>query len=519
MAEIRQLHSYKYSTYSSLNRLLGSIFPDSVTGKSRLQRKYFDTFDWRLFRACYQFEEDLDSNENLIRLRPISGNIPSYECDSLTEPKFYWDLSSGRLKQKLKTLINERALLLLGKLYIARTSYEIMDDNEKIVLRIIIEGLFKVKQYYSNKEIFSYLELHPLRGYNLELEKVARLLCDEFDFVPCNNETAVNLYKSLGKTPVDYSSKLEIMLEPDMTGQCALSKAMMYNLDIMEKNEKGIIEDIDIEFLHDFRIAGRRSRSVISQVNGIFPTSQIKRYKNSFAWLSKLTSTHRDLDVFLWDFNYYVKQVSHNGGEELEPLRKFLQHKRTAEHNRLTRALNTARFNRFKSSWRSFLRNQQLKTINRSGETAVIDIANHNIWRNYKKMLNQGNSITTSYTYDAIHRLRKNGKKLRYLIDTFSTLYSDDEIKYVIKCLKRLQNNLGDITDMHVQREMLHNWKMILADDKDIPRKTISAIDDLESLCNLNEKTAQEKVNRRFREFSSKKNRRLFKDIFYTTNA
>ncbi|NIQ15515.1 MAG: CHAD domain-containing protein, partial [Candidatus Dadabacteria bacterium] len=94
------------------------------------------------------------------------------------------------------------------------------------------------------------------------------------------------VFDSLDKTPGEYSSKLEINLDRDMPSHTALSSALIYNLDIMEKNEIGIMEDIDIEFLHDFRIAGRRSRSVLGQVRDVFPRSPLGRYKNFLSWLS-----------------------------------------------------------------------------------------------------------------------------------------------------------------------------------------------------------------------------------------
>ncbi|NIQ15517.1 MAG: CHAD domain-containing protein, partial [Candidatus Dadabacteria bacterium] len=67
----------------------------------------------------------------------------------------------------------------------------------------------------------------------------------------------------------------------------------------------------------------------------------------------------------------------------------------------------------------------------------------------------------------------------RYLIDTFKSLYPEDEILVARKCLKRLQDNLGEITDMHVQRDLLDHWKFALAENKRIPQVTIEAIDEL----------------------------------------
>lgn len=67
----------------------------------------------------------------------------------------------------------------------------------------------------------------------------------------------------------------------------------------MKNNLPGTLWGKDIEFLHDFRVACRRSRSILSQLKSAFPESAIKPFLEDFAWLSRLTSAVRDLDVFL----------------------------------------------------------------------------------------------------------------------------------------------------------------------------------------------------------------------------
>ena len=71
----------------------------------------------------------------------------------------------------------------------------------------------------------------------------------------------------------------------------------------MKDNEKGIIDDIDSEFLHDFRVAVRRTRSLLGQIRYVLPKRRVTRFKRDFAWLGEVTGPARDMDVYLLSFN------------------------------------------------------------------------------------------------------------------------------------------------------------------------------------------------------------------------
>ncbi|HKK16931.1 MAG TPA: CHAD domain-containing protein, partial [Gammaproteobacteria bacterium] len=430
-------------------------------------------------------------------------------------PRFYRDIPRGRLRDMLKKLIKERALLDMGTHEVRSTEYEHRDSLDKIILRLKVTGIYVPLPGSRQKGVCAWLELHPLRGYEDEAEMLSKLLSKKHQFRHINEDLARVLFRALDKTPADYSSKMDIRLEHDMPGHSALSAVLLYNLEIMESNENGIKQDIDIEFLHDFRVANRRSRSLVTRVKHVFPESELGRFRKAFSWLSKLTSTHRDLDVFLADFAIYENRIPRNGGGDLEPLRELLQKNRTREHKRLVRALESSRFDSFRHDWRTFLESKhQTCRHTAKGMTPVMEIASKSIWKGYKKLLQQGDTIKTNYTFESIHQLRKDGKKLRYLLEAFRSLYPDDDISSVIGILKKLQNNLGDIVDMHTQRYMLEDWKQTLLHGKSIPADTIQAIDHLENLCIEEEAEAEKKFKKRFNRFSNRINRKLFLDLF-----
>jgi len=67
----------------------------------------------------------------------------------------------------------------------------------------------------------------------------------------------------------------------------------------MRINEVNIEKDLDTEFLHDFRVAIRRTRSALGQIKNVFPMRTTNRFKKDFAFVGELSNQLRDLDVYL----------------------------------------------------------------------------------------------------------------------------------------------------------------------------------------------------------------------------
>ena len=315
---------------------------------------------------------------------------------------------------------------------------------------------------------------------------------------------------------VRQSSKLKVELKGDMPSHYALSSVLLQNLDMLENCEAGIIADIDNEFLHTFRIAGRRSRTLLNQIRRVYPESRINRFKKVFSWLSESTSIHRDLDVFLTDFPLYEKRITTIGSDILEPLHEHLLSQRKQEHALLLNVFKSRRYASFKLNWRDFLLHAG-KYAPRTTDSSlpIHDAVNKAIWRNYNKLLRQGKMIRPSHNYEGIHTLRKNAKKLRYLLESFKSIYSIKKIKLAIKVLKKLQDNMGDIVDMHIQKCVLDEWKQELKKYKNVSAQTLLAINQLGKLCNEDEQIANMKFKKRFNQFSLKANQKLFRNAFH----
>ena len=86
-----------------------------------------------------------------------------------------------------------------------------------------------------------------------------------------------------------------------------------------------------------------------------------------------------------------------------------------------------------------------------------LDFACRLVLKRYGKVCKIARSIDGKTADDVIHQLRIHCKKLRYLMEFFSPLFPENEIKTLIKSLKVLQDNLGNFNDYSVQQKFLRH--------------------------------------------------------------
>ena len=153
-------------------------------------------------------------------------------------------------------------------------------------------------------------------------------------------------------------------------------------------------------------------------------------------------------------------------------------------------------------------------TLAKNTGTPAIDMARKIISRRYKKILKAGREITAKTPDEKLHRLRIQGKKLRYSLEFFASLFPKKEIRHVIKQLKRLQENLGDFNDLSVQQDMLHQYLKSLRLGSRRNFELATAIGGL--LTNLYHEQCQIRKDfiATFSRFSSRENVTLFKKLF-----
>src|SRR5207248_4981839 len=81
----------------------------------------------------------------------------------------------------------------------------------------------------------------------------------------------------------------------------ALAQVLDHQLGTVVGLEDGVRRQLDAELLHDFRVAIRRTRSMVSLAKRQLRGDPWQSLASEWAWLAALTSDARDLDVLLDD--------------------------------------------------------------------------------------------------------------------------------------------------------------------------------------------------------------------------
>lgn len=488
---------------------------------SNVRRTYLDTFDRRVFNKGGVLEATTDRDKIWISWRSLEvGQIfGKYQVYQL--PRFAWDIKTKGLRTRLKKILDVRALLPVVTVESEVHSFNVLDGQAKTTLRIEIQsdhipyqsgGARQQDKRY--KALEKRIHLFPLKGYKKMLNQVRKVLKQECHLVPPKSDPFVTTLNSVGHMPADVTQELEV-IQPEQRADIAVKSIFMRLLDEMEQNENGMHHDIDSEFLHDFRVAVRRTRSLLNQMKSVLPEPRISRFSRDFAWLGKVTSPTRDMDVYLLTFDAYQRRLPLELREDLVPLYEFLLRHKRMEHTRMIKALDTVRYKRLKKDWKKFLASKPPgRTTLVHADSPIGVVASQRVWHIYRKAIKQGRAIKPDSPATMLHELRKTCKKLRYMNEFFQDIYPRNKIRQLISNLKMLQDNLGEFQDLEVQQISLRNFIQSMEQETGITDETRHAMNMLVARLEDRDKQVRKEFSARFKKFTSPTNQKLYKQIF-----
>ncbi|MBV9208667.1 MAG: CHAD domain-containing protein [Actinobacteria bacterium] len=304
---------------------------------------------------------------------------------------------------------------------------------------------------------------------------------------------------ALGLQPPE--SGVEAGITAGMPACAAVARLLLRLLDTVELNVGGVLRDIDIEFLHDFRVAVRRTRSAIKLLGEVLPDDLARQYSAEFKWLGDVTTPTRDLDVHLLGFDATAGRLVAASPEDLEPLRGYLARRRAREFRRLAAALRGPRFRAITDDWRKAL----LKIRDADGPTTptAAELARSTTGRAFRRIAAHGGRITPASPPEALHDLRKRAKELRYLLEFFAPLHDPAAYRKALGDLKQLQDCLGEFQDSQVQREEIHALADAMLAERAAPAGTLLAMGEIAANLAAGQAEARADFARRFARFTS----------------
>jgi CHAD domain-containing protein len=480
-----------------------------------VRRTGFDSFDWRVHGAAAVLEGIHDEKHYRLTWRALSDDERRDQAILDKAPRFVRDLPPGRLHDRLEAIVEMRELLPLVTITSRVHALRVLNRQKKTVARVAFEeNSARRPDGGRSFALDRRAVVLPVKGYKKPCKQLIKTL-QGLGLAAAGDDLMFTALARIGLTPGGYTPRLDLHLEDGMRADQAARRILLRLLDIMEANEAGARSGSDTEFLHDFRVAVRRTRSALSQIRGVLPQRTVSHYKSEFAWLGQITTPVRDLDVYLLNFDAYRDSLPVALRADIEPLRDFLDAHWRIEHQAMVKALDGVRYRRLVNNWREFLRRAVPNRSSLPNATRpVLEVACERIWHIYQRSLKQGRAISADSPAEALHELRKTCKKLRYLMEFFQSLFPPRRIKSPIRALKALQDNLGINQDCAVQIATLKQFSHQMAAEGTAPPDTLLAMGMLIDELVQRQQAAREEFADRFGKFDSTDNHDHYRQLF-----
>lgn len=471
MSDTQETLFFRINAEAPLLQAIGQNLPEEWSlGKISTRRErlvFYDTFE----------EEALRKGLAVMRRKGVlsiialdSGEVQAETPLAQTPPRFLAaDLPEGKARKKLSQCSTLRAFINRCAIDRFISSWRILNEENKTVATLEYESIHPVDK--TSETVFPrYYSITPLKGYHKELSPMLMALPEPVDAyrITSIKERFMAIMEAAEPFGKGYSSKLHLQLDARAPIHENVRRLLQFTSSIMEANEEGIRKDIDSEFLHDFRVAVRRSRSILRLLNGVFDPEKTAWALAGLRELGKRTNELRDSDVYLLRRDEYTRLLPPALQQALDPFFSDLEADKRLHHRQFCRYLAGGEYSDFMSSLKEFIADSELPDPESAPLAAQStgEVATKAIRKALKKVLAHGRRAGSETSDAELHELRIGCKKLRYLLEFFASLFAPKATAQAIRQMKALQDNLGGFVDLSVQMEFLQSRLEALPADR-----------------------------------------------------
>jgi CHAD domain-containing protein len=295
--------------------------------------------------------------------------------------------------------------------------------------------------------------------------------------------------------------------------ELAVRQMSLQMLRVAKGNQQGVVDDIDTEFLHQYRVSLRKSRSLINLMKKAFPADTHQRLKTLLGDLAGCTNQLRDLDVFLLGRESYAQMLPENFQAGFNQLFRMIAQDREKARKSVSKVFqSTDHANTFREVFEILEKEPFYE--NAFASQPVLEAASKKIIRRYQRIVALGLKIDDKTPDEEVHELRIECKKLRYMMEFFAELFPKKAIKVLIKTLKKLQTILGDFNDYSVQKEFLADYEKKHKRSVELS----AAINGLIAVLHQKQLHERTRVQQAFADFNQDAVRETFSELFSSQN-
>lgn len=217
-------------------------------------------------------------------------------------------------------------------------------------------------------------------------------------------------------------------------------------------NLHGALASNDPEFIHQFRVALRRLKSLIKACKPILPADFIKRWSETFSMLTDVSGATRDLDVLRETI--LQPMLCSESESAIEPLMR-----RSLKECEQTRESAKAALTRLPHGVILLTFNRELHRLNETTPCKALPaFARKQLNRLHARARRRLDAVLQNPSSAMVHRLRIAFKNLRYNNEFFAPLFAESANNNFNKTLSELQDELGFLHDLDVALKQVDAW-------------------------------------------------------------
>ena len=403
---------------------------------------------------CLSLERDAHSARLALRQREHQASFSSPA--PLTVPRHVHDIRAPRLQARLEKLLGDAPLQAVQRWQRRGLRHDCRNDDDKIECTLIAHEYGGASTHVAATPLL--IELVPKRGYERETAALAARLA-----LP---------WRALEHDVQDFLDELhgaQIAVAPRPHARRERAPVVVAELLLAQHLRMCACAEVggaapEVEALHDLRVAMRRTRSLLRAFRHCLDRELVKHFNGELRWLSRATSRLRDIDVLLEALTAPAPDYADLESDDRLRIATLLARERERNGQRLQALLASRRYRRLRHHWPAALAAQRTQPPR---DAPVITVAARQaIARALARVRKDVAIVEAEYSGTALHELRKQCKRLRYLIEPFTGFYPAERIAAAQAELKRLQTMMGEICDRHAQLALFKGslWRRAAGD-------------------------------------------------------
>jgi triphosphatase len=461
---------------------------------------YYDTPDWRFFRAGYVLrirqarntpaEATLKSfgtrKDGLRQRHEINERM---KLEGITDdPTGSVIRSSGPVGQRVRAMLSRHSAQMLRRLFDAQTRRTriAVQRDEAHVAEIALDDVSIAGDRRRGPVRFRRVEVELASDHASDLESATKSV-----------EALVAKMQSACELRPATDSKFELGLQarrlqpafaPDLgrpedtghldddptVGELAFAVLREHFAQLLA-HEPGVRLGEEAEAVHRARVATRRLRAALGLFRDHLP-SDAQRYRNELRWIARLLGGVRDLDVQQERLAAWRQDKVVIEADGLKGLEDWLARRRAQARAKMLRGLNSARYARFAAEFTDFLRNGPSASEDQPGAVPARRALPDLILKRYTKVRKLGDAIDDDSPPEDCHELRIQCKRLRYALE-FAEALCPKAIRNYLPRLVALQDLLGLHQDAHVAIEEMR--RLSLSSQPELPAQAAFALGEI----------------------------------------